>query len=279
MEWNEIKNLREENKNNPNYPHVFWKNDTQLYVKIGDVEKIITVEEAKKMFGDNILFMNELNFLLDAQTNKLQEKKNAAEIIDFKLENLLVLPENISDTRIPVSIVNDLIKEENEDKLVYESQDEYEIYETKITSEMSMSDIARVMSEGNPGAMMIITKMLEDARSRMDILLLDSLNIRGGKLYNLYNDCCKRDDDNFKITLMMLRSNVFSIKQIHDNLSLITAIPFIDDEVRVTGFDAMDYVNLLNNDEEKWQEFCLKNKDIFEQKLSEVMSDDVQPGR
>lgn len=57
---------------------------------------------------------------------------------------------------------------------------------------MSIIDIVLVMSDGNPGAMQIVIEMLNDPRGLLDILLCDSLDIRGLKLYGLKNDCCKK---------------------------------------------------------------------------------------
>ncbi len=66
--WNEIEKLRNENKDNLNYPHVYWINSSKglLYVKIGDIIKEgITVSEAIELFKDNKYFMKELNYLLE----------------------------------------------------------------------------------------------------------------------------------------------------------------------------------------------------------------------
>ena len=60
----------------------------------------------------------------------------------------------------------------------------------KLTGNMSAMDMIMIMSEGNPGAISVIMQMMNDSRSFMDILLCDSLDIRGSKLYMLYNDCC-----------------------------------------------------------------------------------------
>ena len=62
----------------------------------------------------------------------------------------------------------------------------------KITGNMSPMEMIMTMSEGNPGAMKVIMDMMNNPRSLLDILLLDSLDIRGSKIWMLYSDCCNR---------------------------------------------------------------------------------------
>lgn len=139
----------------------------------------------------------------------------------------------------------------------------------KITAEQSVFDMIMTMSEGNPGAMNVIMQMLENPRSLLDVFLCDSLDIRGYKIYMLYNDCCERNEDKFNRTLMMLRCGVFSEQQIQENLNLVRAIPFIDDNIIIDGVPS--YGNDFGPTDEKWEEFCAKNKDIFTQKLNEIL--------
>ena len=105
----------------------------------------------------------------------------------------------------------------------------------KLTSNMDFMDIIMTMSEGNPGAVMVLMEMMRDPRSFLDILLCDTLDIRGSKLYMLHNDCCGRNTGKFNRTLMMLRDGVFTEEQIHQNLDLVRAIPFIDDNLEIDG--------------------------------------------
>ena len=63
----------------------------------------------------------------------------------------------------------------------------------KLTADMSTMDMVMTMCEGNPGALNVIMQMMNDPRSFMDILLCDSLDIRGSKLYMLHNDCCEKN--------------------------------------------------------------------------------------
>ncbi|MBR3256417.1 hypothetical protein IKG10_01975 [Candidatus Saccharibacteria bacterium] len=77
------------------------------------------------------------------------------------------------------------------------------------------------MSDGNPGAVSVIMEMLGD------ILMLDSMDIRGSRLYMLNNDCYQRDLAKYKRTLMMLRLGVFTQEQIRSNLERPYALSFI----------------------------------------------------
>lgn len=139
----------------------------------------------------------------------------------------------------------------------------------KITENMSIIDIVLVMSEGNPGAMQIVIEMLNDPRGLLDILLCDSLDIRGSKLYGLKNDCCKKNNDKFNRTLMMLRCGIFSDEEIQSNLNLPYSIPFIDDDIEIEGIPP--YGKDFGPRDEKWAEFCQKNRESFIQKLNNVL--------
>ena len=139
----------------------------------------------------------------------------------------------------------------------------------KITGNMSTVDMIMTMCEGNPGAMNIIMQMMNDPRGLMDILLCDSLDIRGSKLYMLYNDCCEKNNDKFNRTLTMLRCGVYSQEQIQANLDLVRAIPFIDDSIVIE--DVPPYGNDFGPSNKKWAEFCAENKEAFISKLSEAL--------
>ena len=139
----------------------------------------------------------------------------------------------------------------------------------QLTPDMSTMDMIMTMCEGNPGALNVIMQMMNDPRSFMDILLCDSLDIRGSKLYMLFNDCCGRDTDKFNRTLMMLRCGVFSEEQIQGNLGLVRAMPFIDDSIVIDGVPA--YGKDFGQTDEKWEEFCDKNREAFTKKLNAVL--------
>ncbi len=144
----------------------------------------------------------------------------------------------------------------------------------KLTLNMDPMEMIMTMSEGNPGAINVLMEMMRNPRSFMDILLCDSLDIRGSKLYMLHNDCCRSDTNKFNRTLMMLRCGVFTDEQIHDNLNLIRALPFIDDSIEIEGVPP--YGEEFGPRDEKWEEFCSKNKESFVKRLNEVVEQEKQ---
>lgn len=88
MNWEEINKIREENKDNPNYPTICWKNSDSklLYVKIGTIEKQdITVSEAIELFKDSKLFMNELG--LEKTNDVIKQLKNCCLVQKYIVEH------------------------------------------------------------------------------------------------------------------------------------------------------------------------------------------------
>lgn len=78
IDWRYIEKQRDENKDNPNYPHVYWSDFERrlLYVKVGDFEQDrMSVEDARQMFKDNDLFIVELDYLLKSNS-KNREHEN-----------------------------------------------------------------------------------------------------------------------------------------------------------------------------------------------------------
>jgi len=67
---------------------------------------------------------------------------------------------------------------------------------------MSLKDVVLAMGEGNPGALNVLIRLIQEAES-IDpdgamggfgtILLLDSLNIYGGDIWNLWKCVCGED--------------------------------------------------------------------------------------
>lgn len=137
---------------------------------------------------------------------------------------------------------------------------------TRITLGMSIMDIITTMSEGNPGAMMVVMEMVKDKRLFMDILLLDSLDIRGSQLYMLHNDCCERNTQKFVRTLMMLRSGIFTIEEIKANLEQVRAISFIDEEIQIEGIPPS-----FGPTHAKWDEYCKQQKESFSKKIAPII--------
>ena len=99
----------------------------------------------------------------------------------------------------------------------------------RVQATMTFDEVISAMSEGNPGAIECIALMfLDDPYGTMlDLLLLDSLEIYGSKLYMIWNDCCDRNVKKMKKTLEAFRKGQFSKEEIHKNLSEVYAKPFI----------------------------------------------------
>ena len=57
----------------------------------------------------------------------------------------------------------------------------------------------------------------------------------------------------------------FSEEQIQSNLDLVRAMPFIDDSIVIEGVPP--YGEDFGPTDEKWDEFCNKNKEAFTKKL------------
>lgn len=100
---------------------------------------------------------------------------------------------------------------------------------TRITANMSVQDMLITMCDGNPGALTFMMEMIQDdpMTGILDILLFDSMGIYGSKIYMVWNDCCGRDMEKFRETLRAFREGKFTEEEIHENLSLPYAKPFI----------------------------------------------------
>ena len=100
---------------------------------------------------------------------------------------------------------------------------------TRITKDMTTETMLITMCDGNPGALTCMMEMIQhDTFSGiMDIMLFDSMGIYGSKIYMVWNDCCGRDMEKFKETLKAFREGKFTEEEIHQNLSLPYAKPFI----------------------------------------------------
>jgi hypothetical protein len=54
-------------------------------------------------------------------------------------------------------------------------------------------DLLMTMSEGNPGALRVLSEMLTDPIGFMQVLSLDDMNIRGTQIWVGYKDYCGED--------------------------------------------------------------------------------------
>lgn len=137
----------------------------------------------------------------------------------------------------------------------------------KITSDMSMMDMMMVMSEGNPGAITVLMQMMQDPRSILDILLLDSLDIRGSKIWMLYSDSCGKNVGKFNRTLMALRGGAYTQEEIQGNLGLCDALPFLDDSIQIEGVPSYDQE--FGPMDAKWDEYIKANREAIVPKINE----------
>lgn len=142
----------------------------------------------------------------------------------------------------------------------------------KITSNMSIMDMIMVMSEGNPGAITILADMLNDPTGILDIFLLDSLEIRGSRIWMLYSDCCEKNKKKFDRTLMALRCGAYLEEEIQANLSLCRAVPFLDDSIQIEGVPS--YEENFGPTNDKWEEYIEANKVVVVPKIHERMEEE-----
>ena len=141
----------------------------------------------------------------------------------------------------------------------------------KITVNMSTMDILMVMSEGNPGAITVLAKMLNEPMGLFQILFLDSMDIRGSKIWMLYKDCSGENMTKFSRTLTLLKNGAYSVEEIHANLDLPYALPFLSDEVREE-----DYITEEGEEfgpfSEKWFDYVEAQRAKMIPRLTELTS-------
>ena len=92
---------------------------------------------------------------------------------------------------------------------------------TKIKITDSVRDIMVKMSEGNPGALTVLTLLIKEDEMNLvtRILALDTMNLYGCKLYMLWNDCCDRDLEKVKDIIDAWQRGKLALKVIHDAVS------------------------------------------------------------
>ena len=80
--------IREQNRDNPNYPSIYWADNGLINVKIGSVEAYnITPDEAYKRFKDNDFFIVELGDLLSKKSENPFRSKELQKLDDSKVED------------------------------------------------------------------------------------------------------------------------------------------------------------------------------------------------
>lgn len=100
--------------------------------------------------------------------------------------------------------------------------------EQRIKGYMTTMDALVAMSEGNPGAVVALTHILEfkdwfdspdsDCESLCIILDLDFLGIYGHKIHMLFKDVCGFDLNKVKTIIDNCRSGKISVADIHKNI-------------------------------------------------------------
>lgn len=68
----------------------------------------------------------------------------------------------------------------------------------KLKIDMSAIDILTMMSEGLPGGIVVLTRLMEDSRGIHNILDLDDMNIRGTQIWIGFKDYCGEDIAKFE---------------------------------------------------------------------------------
>lgn len=117
-----------------------------------------------------------------------------------------------------------------------------------------------------------VRKLLEKISSRSDnngfmcLLSLRLLRLDDNEIMKLWNDCADQNMNKLDRTLTMLVSgNVFTTKEIKENLESEKPIPFIDETVNnMEGIPA--YGQKFDCGHKNWNMFCETNKNIFDEK-------------
>ena len=105
----------------------------------------------------------------------------------------------------------------------------------KEKANFNLNDFAINMADGNIGAYTVIKYLMtvDKCFALNNLATCYDLNIKGSKLYVLFNDCCKNNISVFNQTMTLIKAGVFTIEQIEANLSLTRAIPFVDNKIKM----------------------------------------------
>lgn len=144
----------------------------------------------------------------------------------------------------------------------------------KLRGNSTIEDMIYVMSEGNPGAIAILAQMMKSDRGIMNVLLCDSLNIRGTHLYTLYSDCCDKSINKFNRTLMLLSCGGFDEADIENNFNLLRSIPFIDDNIVIDGVPS--YEEKFGPTHPLWKEYASKHNASFVKRLNAIINEEIK---
>lgn len=132
------------------------------------------------------------------------------------------------------------------------------------------------MSQGVPGALSVLLRMLEEPNGISDIRLLDALGINGSKIWYLFNDSCGQNMDKFRRTLMAFRCGAYSDEQIQANLESGCAVPFLDDSIQIEGVPPYD--KEFGPKDSKWSKYIKANKDAVVPQIQQIIENQKPKG-
>lgn len=93
----------------------------------------------------------------------------------------------------------------------------------KITLDKVVADLVFSYSQGNPGAMTVVTLILKAAAKDLAYMqcldMFDKLKLKGSKLYMLWNDCCNRDIDKILKITFLLKLGELTEQDIHEHIN------------------------------------------------------------
>jgi hypothetical protein len=136
---------------------------------------------------------------------------------------------------------------------------------------MSFFEMISVMSEGNQDATKILEKIAnnDSVRATIQILKLDSLDIRGLKLCKFYNECCGQNMDKLFRTLEFIREGAYTQEEVDLNFQLPISLPFISDSVKDEDYRTEKESHHMTSLSEKWNEFVQAHRATLVPKLEE----------
>lgn len=127
-------------------------------------------------------------------------------------------------------------------------------------------EIMYILSEGNPGAMTLVSELIKSHEGCTILKTCDELNIRGSKLYMLYNDCCGRNYEKFRATVLFLQNeisfNYISKEEVDKNFERVRAVPFIK--------DVPENFEETYASSDKWMKYCFEQEQYFKEQLSKA---------
>lgn len=148
--------------------------------------------------------------------------------------------------------------------------------ENRVLNEnMNAQEIFSSMMEGMPQVSGILMQMFYDDAGCRNMFFCDKINVRGARLFDLYNKCCKGDFNIFRRTLVMIKTGVYSLDEVNKNLDLDTPISFVVDQVVLP--DMPIYAETHEPNEEGWYQYCIMNRASFLKRLETASKEQSGP--